>query len=294
MSVLWLNTTDPYLNLATEEVIFRNFVEEEDLFLLWISKPAFIVGRNQNPFLEIDPKYRKDIPVIRRISGGGTVYSDLGTLNYSYITKDFKSKVNQYRYFLEPIIETLHSYGVDVRFEPQSHLYIKNAKISGNAQAFQNDCLLQHGTLLFDTDLTVIQNALLDYHPDGLGHHIESNRSSVVNLKEYLPSRVDMESLKQAIFDTVRKRMNISSSKYVIGEHVQMEIMQLAKEKYRSWNWNYGKTQPFEQVLVLNQQEYLLTIDKGIIIETKPKLVRINGIKYQSKEYYEAIEKAPL
>ncbi|MBN2540218.1 MAG: lipoate--protein ligase family protein [Bacilli bacterium] len=284
MPILILSTTDPYLNLATEEVLFRNFVEEEDLFLLWQSKPAFIIGRNQNPYLEIDPRYRKDIPVIRRISGGGTIYSDMGTLNFSYITNDFKSKVNNYQYFLEPIIEALRSYGLEVSFQPKSHLFLKNAKISGNAQAFQNNVLLHHGTLLYDTNLDIIKDALIAYNPDSSGHQISSNKQWVVNLKEYLPDRVSIDDIKKSIISSVKKGMEISNRIFVLSENDQMDIVRLANEKYKSWNWNYGKTQLFDQHIIYGGEEFLVTIDKGIIINTSPYKESWIGKKYDAIE----------
>lgn len=292
MAVLKLMTDDPYLNLATEEVLFRNHVENDDLFIVWRSLPAFIVGRNQNPFLEIKPEFRdKRYPVIRRISGGGTVFSDLGTLNFSYITRGFEDKVNNYLYFLEPVIEALKKFDIPVEFLPKSHLVINSVKISGNAQAFQGDRLLHHGTLLFDTDLSVIKEALIEYNPESSGHHVLSNKQEVANLKDYVLNRVSLDAIQDEIINTMTKRRNVANTEYVISRELQEDIFRLAKEKYHSWKWNYGKTPTFEAEIKVIHTDVLLRIEQGLVANTSPFRENLIGLKYDSKEFQEEIKK---
>lgn len=286
MPVLKLNTNDPEINLATEEVLFRDYFEEEDLLIVWRSEPAFIVGRNQNPFLEINPAYRKkNIPVLRRISGGGTVYSDMGTLNFSIVTRDFKSKVNNYMYFLEPVIETLKSYGIDASFKPKSHIVVHNKKISGNAQCFQKDRLLHHGTLLYSTDLNVINNALIGFDESATGSHILSNKQGVINISEHLPTRVSMIDLENALIKSFQTFFDISNHPYVIGNRQRELIFRLANEKYHSWNWNYGKTPTFEITKQIKENTVSIKVEKGIIIQTIPFIESLIGTAYQSDSY---------
>jgi len=283
MPVLKLNTNDPQINLATEEVLFRDYFEEEDLLIVWRSEPAFIVGRNQNPFLEIDPAYqKKDIPVLRRISGGGTVYSDMGTLNFSIVTRDFKSKVNNYLYFLEPVIEMLKSYGINASFKPKSHIVINNSKVSGNAQCFQNDRLLHHGTLLYHTDLSVIEDALVRFSETATGSHILSNKQGVTNISEHLPGRVSMSDLENALIKSFQTFFDISDHPYVISDKQHELIFRLANEKYRSWNWNYGKTPTFEISKSINGTNVILHVEKGIIVTTTPLMESLIGKRYAS------------
>jgi len=291
MPVLKLNTNDPQINLATEEVLFRDYFEEEDLLIIWRSEPAFIVGRNQNPFLEINPDYRKKgIPVLRRISGGGTVYSDMGTLNFSIVTRDFKSKVNNYMYFLEPVIEMLKSYGIDASFKPKSHIVIHNKKISGNAQCFQKDRLLHHGTLLYNTDLSKIDDALIGFNESATGSHILSNKQGVINIFEYLPSRVSMTDLENALIRSFQTFFDISNHPYVINAKQHELIFRLANEKYRSWNWNYGKTPTFEITKQIKGTDVSIKVEKGIIIQTIPFIESLIGIKYLSDSYQEIMK----
>ena len=154
-------STDPTFNLALEEYLLKYKVLDDDLFYLWRNQPSIIIGRNQNPFLEVHLKQCEfyNIPIIRRISGGGTVFHDLGNINFTYITKDLK-RTNDYLYFLEPIISALNHLGLNVRFEPKTHLYQGEYKLSGNAQSVHKKRLIHHGTLLFSTNQSKLTRLL--------------------------------------------------------------------------------------------------------------------------------------
>ncbi|HOO43859.1 MAG TPA: biotin/lipoate A/B protein ligase family protein [Bacillota bacterium] len=272
MAILVLDTLDPYLNLATEEVLLKDASITEDLLILWQSSPAFVLGRNQNPFLEINPSHMTDsIPVIRRISGGGTIYEDLGTLNFSIITNDYKNNINNYNYFLEPVIIALKTLGLDVRLKPKSDLILDDKKISGNAQSFKNNRLLHHGTLLYDTDLNVIYEALVNYKQSFKGTHVTSNKQSVTNLKEHLASQVTMESVLEALVNAFTHSLGISKTPYLLTDEVKNIIHQTATEKYHSWEWNFGKTPLFETTIKFMHKDYLATVDKGLIVDIEPK-----------------------
>merc|ERR1711879_542981 len=161
MKTIFNTSTDPRFNLALEEYLLKYKVLDTDLFYLWRNQPSIIVGRNQNPFLEVYLKQcdRYNIPVIRRISGGGTVYHDLGNINFTYITNDLK-RTNDYLFFLAPIISTLNHLGLNVKFVPKTHLYQDEYKISGNAQSVHKRRLIHHGTLLFSTNQKILKQLL--------------------------------------------------------------------------------------------------------------------------------------
>ncbi len=283
MAIIISDTLDIHYNLATEEYLLRHFNIEEDILFIWHGSNAFVYGRNQNPFIEINPKYLLDdsIPKIRRVSGGGTIYQDQETINFSYITKDYKGKVNHYLYFLEPIIDVLKSYGLNAHFKPKSHLFVDDNKISGNAQAFINNRLLHHGTLLFDTDLEIINKALIMFNQQAKGHQILSNKQPVINLKDILP--VDKETFINSLIKKISKEKNINPGTLVLDKN---KIQQIKKDKYLSWDWNYGKTPKFTIDAFIHNRLVSLSIENGLIrdidLDDKEKWI---GVKYYSDEF---------
>ena len=285
MPIMFFDSKDPYLNLATEEVLFEQYDLIEDLFIIWFSQPAFIVGRNQNAFLEVNPEF-SNIPVIRRISGGGTIYQDLNTINFSYITKNYHNKINNYIYFLTPFINALKDFGLDIKFKPKSHLVLDGLKISGNAQAFKNNRLLHHGTLLFDTNLKMIEKALLQYNPKSLGNQVASNKQNVTNLKEYLPQNISIIDIVNQIVSNVCTSFNIRNEVISVTKSIQQKAMNLVHNKYFMWEWNYGKTPVFH----IRINESILKIEKGHVVEVSDKKCEdLLGLKYQSKEYVQKL-----
>src|SRR5690554_2341039 len=151
---------DPHLNLALEEYIVRNF-KDKDYLLFYINEPSIIIGRNQNTLEEINQSYVEEngIHVVRRISGGGAVYHDLGNLNFSFITNYDKKSLNNFRKFTEPIINVLQSLEVNAELKGRNDIVADGRKISGNAQFSTAKRMFSHGTLLFDSNLSEVANA---------------------------------------------------------------------------------------------------------------------------------------
>ncbi len=287
MPVMLLESNDPYLNLAIEEVLFDRYDLTEDLCIIWFSKPAFIVGRNQNAFLEVNPKYI-NIPIIRRISGGGTIYQDIKTINFSIITKDFQDKISNYRFFLSPIIKALEDFDIKAKFKPKSHLIVDDKKISGNAQAFRNNRLLHHGTLLFDTNLEIIEEALIQYNPKSVGKQVASNKQNVTNLINYLPDNVEVDDLLDVIILNLCNSFNISNTVIALSKDYLSLAENLANTKYKSWEWNYGKCPIFH----IEIDGCIITIEKGIVSTVSlKKFNNLVGLQFQSKQYYQTLSK---
>ncbi|MDA3932592.1 MAG: biotin/lipoate A/B protein ligase family protein [Tenericutes bacterium] len=288
MAIIISNTTDIHYNLATEEYLLRHFDLKEDILFIWYGSNAFVYGRNQNPFIEIKPSYLIDdsIPKIRRVSGGGTIYQDEETINISYITNDYKNKINHYQYFLQPIIDLLKSYGLNALFKPKSHLFIDDKKISGNAQAFINNRLLHHGTLLFDSNLEIINEALIMFSQKAKGHQILSNKQPVLNLKSVLS--IDKETFVKQLIKQICKDREIIMGEVVLDKD---RINQIKKDKYLSWEWNFGKTPKFNIQTMINHQLVDIYIENGLIkdidLNDKEKWI---GLKYNSKDYFKLIK----
>lgn len=292
---------EPFLSkprdaLAFEETMFRNPPTDEDIVYVWRSKPAFIVGRNQNPFLEIDHDYAKEqnIPVLRRISGGGTIFFDEGTLNFTHITRDYKNKINDYRYFLKPVIATLDDMGVETSFQPKSHLMTGDRKISGNAQAFADHRLMHHGTLLFDTDLEKIERGLHRAGKiDARGHQVLSDKRTVTNIKAIITGHADTETFTAGFFKRYTAYLDDEHEIWTPPGAFMEDVRELSEGKYRSWAWNYGKTPRFTTHVNMDGERIGLEIDHGIIVGIRPETDRFEGLKglrFMSEAYTSVID----
>ena len=155
--------TDPHINLAIEEYVLKNMDIDKDSFLLfYINEPSIIVGKNQNTIEEIDTEYveANGIHVVRRLSGGGAVYHDLGNLNYSFLTKDDGESFRNFKKVTEPVVQALAEMGVEAELLGRNDILVEGRKVSGNAQFSTNGRMFSHGTLMFDTEIERVVSAL--------------------------------------------------------------------------------------------------------------------------------------
>ena len=162
MLYLTSESTDPRYNLALEEYVFNEVFDGEDILMLWQNEPSVIIGKHQNTVEEVNGEYveANNIHVVRRLSGGGAVYHDLGNLNFTFIVKKDRREAFRFKDFATPIIKMLKSLGVQAEFNSRNDITINNKKFSGNAQYVKKDKILHHGTLLFNTDIVPLVRAL--------------------------------------------------------------------------------------------------------------------------------------
>ena len=190
---------DPRLNLALEEYALRNFSSETDYLLFYINEPSIIIGRNQNTLEEINQEYitKKNIHVVRRISGGGAVYHDLNNLNFSFITNRDINSLHNFKKFTAPVIKVLKNMGLNAELIGRNDILIDNKKISGTAQFSSRERMISHGTLLFDTDLGEVVNALNVKMTkiESKGH--KSVRSRVATISDFLNESIDIMEFRQ-------------------------------------------------------------------------------------------------
>ncbi len=181
-------STNPYFNLAEEEFLLKNFTE--DVFRLWINAPSIIVGRYQNSIAEINTEYttQHHIPVVRRLTGGGAVFHDLGNLNFTFIQNmnTVADTATMFRRFTLPILQALHSIAVDAQLQGRNDLTINGLKFSGNAICIHQNRVLMHGTLMFDVSKTNLSKALKSRPEKFIGKAVKSNVKRVTNIKEHL------------------------------------------------------------------------------------------------------------
>ena len=238
------NHTDPRLNLAIEEHLLRNLDMPDPILLFYINEPSVIIGRNQNSIEEIDPVYVKTqgIHVVRRLSGGGAVYHDLGNLNFSFITPDNKH-LHNFAKFTEPVINVLNEFGVAAELRGRSDIFTGGKKISGNAQYASSGRMFSHGTLLFDTDIAEMLKALNPRQATIESKAVQSVRNFVTNIRELLVEEMDIHGLKQALLAGIFGSGEIPTYRLTAADWQQID--QIAAERYQLWDWNFGRSPNF-------------------------------------------------
>jgi lipoate---protein ligase len=268
MYCLNLESYDPYFNLAIEELLLKS--NNEEYLILGINNPSVIIGKHQSGHMEINTKFvsENNIPVIRRISGGGTVFHDRGNLNFSFIRQSESGKQVDFRKYTQPVIDFLKSMGVEAKFEGKNDLKVDGLKVSGNAEHINGNRVLHHGTLLFSTSMDMLRNSLRKDTSCYSSRAVMSNPSSVVNLNEKMNCFQDIIEFKSEMMSYFLN--NFSDN--VLYKLTQKEIQEadfLVNSKYRTWEWNwaYGPDYTFKNSFEINNAYHScnLYIKDGII-----------------------------
>ncbi|MBQ7813954.1 MAG: hypothetical protein IJ387_05605 [Thermoguttaceae bacterium] len=291
------NSRDPYFNLALEEFFLTrpdltvnakpndvnpslsNKLTFEPILLLWQNAPTVVVGGRQNTLEEINLAFveERKIHVVRRTTGGGAVYHDLGNLNYSFIVPDAtrlatsvnkrtsslesasKSKLSSkndaapttltdsFRLLTQPVVDVLRSWNLPAELSGRNDITIDGRKISGAAQARKNGRTLHHGTLLFDSNLDDVA-AALNVDPEKFrSKAVSSVRSRVANVVEFLPPSERsgvIERFKADLLARLQKSHPITYKE--LSKRELLQIQKLRDEKYATWAWNFGASPRFQ------------------------------------------------
>ncbi|RAV22443.1 lipoate--protein ligase [Paenibacillus contaminans] len=237
--------TDPALNLALEEYALKHFPADDDYLLFYINEPSIIIGKNQNTVEEINAAYVKEngIHVVRRLSGGGAVYHDLGNLNFSFITNDDGKSFHNYRKFTEPVVKALHELGVEAELTGRNDIQVGERKISGNAQYSTRGRMFSHGTLMFDSEIENVVSALNVNLEKIKSKGVKSIRSRVANISEFLLEPLTVAEFRQKLLESIFGGAGVPE--YKLSEADWEAVRKLADERYRNWDWNYGKSPAF-------------------------------------------------
>jgi len=238
--------TDPTLNLALEEYILRSLPDEDDYLLFYINEPSIIIGKNQNTVEEINAEYveQNGIRVVRRLSGGGAVYHDLGNLNFSFIMKDDGQSFHNFKKFTEPVVRALRQMGVEAELTGRNDLQVGERKISGNAQFSTKGKMFSHGTLLFDSEIENVVSALRANAEKYVSKATKSIRSRVANISEFLKEPMTVEQFRTKLLASLFEGEQ-DIPYYELSEQDWANVRKLADERYRSWEWNYGRSPAF-------------------------------------------------
>lgn len=233
---------DAYTNMALEEYVFEGLPKTDEYFMLWQNKNAIVVGKYQNAIEEINTDYVRDndITLVRRMSGGGAMYQDLGNLNFTFVVDQNASRTLDFSIFIQPVVRALAKMGVTAEQSSRNDIVIDGKKFSGNAQYNKNSRTMHHGTLLFSSKLDMVGKSL-NPKPDKIeSKGIKSVRSRVTNITEYLTTPIGMEDfkciLRQEMFDANQL------IDYQLTDADQAAVDTLAKEKYSTWDWNWGRS----------------------------------------------------
>lgn len=313
--------TDPKLNLALEEYALRNFSAQEDYLLFYINEPSIIIGRNQNTLEEINLKYveANNIHVVRRVSGGGAVYHDFGNLNFSFITNHDIQSLNNFKKFTAPVIKVLNDLGLNAELKGRNDIEVNDKKISGTAQFSTGKRMVSHGTLLLDTDLGEVVNALNVKMSKIQSKGHKSVRSRVTNISEFLKEPMPIESFRQLLLEGLYEESE-AFERYHLTSDEWKAVYQLKEEKYDTWDWNYGRSPKFNiqrsKRFSVGEIDLRIFVEKGHIKDFKifgdffgkepvEKLEELlTGVRYEEtnlreilkdieiKEYFGDIEKA--
>lgn len=270
MLTLCSQSHDPFFNLAVEEYLLQN--RKEDFIILYINDPCVIIGKHQVVQREVNAKFieEKKVPVIRRISGGGTVYHDRGNLNFSFIKQSEAGKQVDFRLYTNQVIDFLGTLGIKAVFEGKNDLTVDGLKVSGNAEHVYRERVLHHGTLLFDVSIDDLRQSIKPECDNYFTRAVESNRTSVSNLKGRLKNINSNEDFLQSMLNYFTD--NISDIQpYNLSLEELSAIKSLTDSKYKTWEWNYAYGPPyaFTCSICINEKLHIcrLVVRDGIIWE---------------------------
>lgn len=230
-------STDAAFNLALEEYVFQKMPKDREYFMLWQNTDAVIVGKHQNVWEEVNVSYirENEIPVIRRLSGGGAVFHDLGNLNFTYIVNGEDPQMAMER-FAGPLLLACKEFGIEAEITGRNDITVNGRKFSGNARYQEDGRIMHHGTILIGSDLEKMVRTLSAAPDKYISKGIASVRSRVVNLRECTSEALTVEDF----WNTFKKQLPLENKPYVWTEEDLGEICKIRDQRYSTWQWNYG------------------------------------------------------
>ena len=240
------DSVDPRYNLALEEYIMMEIAGEEPVVRLWQNRPSVIIGRYQNTVEEINADYieKHGIHVVRRLTGGGAVYHDLGNLNYTFAGQKNTGAID-FREFTKPVINLLNKLGLPAELSGRNDMTIEGRKFSGNAQFIARGKVLHHGTLLYESRLEDVQSALAVRGDKFESKGIKSVRSRVCNLTDFMAEKIPLNRFSELLLQELGQGHSLRE--YGLTDRDRAAVQLLVEQRYGTWEWNYGASPKFNQ-----------------------------------------------
>lgn len=266
------DNTNPYINHAIEEYMLKNF--EEDCFMLWRNERCILIGKNQNTLSEINMNYVKEhnLPVVRRMSGGGAIFNDLGNLHFTFIANNSENRFADFSKFTYPIINALKKIGINADLSGRNDLTIDGKKFSGNAQYNYKNKILHHGSILFSANMSDLTLALKVKDIKFQDKSVKSVGSRVTNISEHLKTLMSLDEFKEFLTNSIISEQQ-EVKIYELTEEDWIHVKKISDEKYSTWEWNYGKSPKFNY---FNEKKFLggivqanINVEKGLISSIK-------------------------
>lgn len=309
MKVILSPFTNPRLNLALEEYILNEYTQG-DIVMLWRNERSVIIGKNQNAYAEIDIDFtqKNSIPVIRRITGGGAVFHDLGNVNFTFISDYKEGDFGSYKAFAKPVCDYLKTVGLTAVVSGRNDIEADGFKISGNAQTVVKNRILQHGTLLYSADLKSLSAALKPKPQKLSTKGISSVRSRVENIKNLANCSLSTEEFLKQLYNFFLSLPD--AEKKELSKTDIDAAKALCIERYEKFEWNFGFSPEFslvkEKKFESANVEIHLQIKNGTILQAKifgdffgilpvSELENtIVGAKFISSDVLEKIKELPI
>ncbi|MBE6983272.1 MAG: lipoate--protein ligase [Ruminococcaceae bacterium] len=266
-----VDSIDPAFNLALEEYVFESLSQDYNYFILWQNDCTVVIGRHQNTFSEVNEAFlrEKGIRVVRRLSGGGAVYHDLGNLNFTFI-QDAAGKAPDLALFCHPVAKAIRALGANAQVNGRNDITVDGQKFSGNAQYVKNGRVMHHGTLLFDSKLENASNALRPDIEKIKAKGVASVRSRITNLKPLLPPGTTLENFREALLKALFEKEQMEVYSLTDGDIAA--ITALKESRYDTWAWNWGASPACDMTLSgrvegCGRIELRFRVEKGRIAE---------------------------
>ena len=276
--------------------------------MLWQNEPTVVVGKHQNTLAEVNLDFieENNIKIARRLSGGGTVFHDAGNINFTYIIEGEEGKMVDFGKYTKNIAEALNRLGIPAESNKRHDLIIEGKKISGNAEHIFKRRVLHHGTLLFNTDLELLEKAITPKFGKYKDKAVQSIRSKVCNIQPYLEKLMNLEDFKNYLLDFLFQKSSGTEMKTLNSGEFQ-KVVSLSEQKYSKWEWIFGYSPYYEIKNQMNSQKGMLNIKlavrKGEIIDSQidgnmfdmKEIIQINqgmvGLKHQKDVIHSFLEK---
>jgi len=304
MKYLKLSGNDAAFHLAAEYYITEyDPFSGADICWFWRTCPTVVIGKYQVAQAEVNLPYLKEhgIRLVRRHSGGGTIYSDQNNLMFSMVTKSSDEGIN-FRKFTQPILELFNAWGIPATHSGRNDIFLFGKKLSGNAQFHHNGFTVHHGTMLIDSDFEAMAHAINPPDEKIRANGVKSVREHVINLKPYLPAFVLECGIEAALRDA------LCDGEVSFTEEEIAEISKIAKERFCTWEILYGKAPKFS---VTRSRRFAggslsadLEIQHGIIRslqvfgdffgDAEPMCRALEGVPYTREDILKALQSVPL